>query len=181
MSKNKCSVDSCDRLSRTKGMCDKHYRYHKIHGTTELIIKTQSERFKEKCEKVTESGCIIWICSTDKNGYGTTQYNGKVTYAHRAAYIEKNGEIPNGLEIDHLCRVRSCVNPDHLEAVTHKENCNRSISHNTLKTHCPEGHPYSGDNLYFYKKGNKRDCKACARERDKKYSLNKRLGGYSHQ
>lgn len=175
--RSKCSVEECDTDSRTKGFCDKHYRRWKKNGSTELIIKNQDDRFIEKCEKLTESGCVIWIGSTDRNGYGHTLFNGKIEYAHRAAYIRDKGEIPEGLEIDHLCKVTSCVNPDHLEAVTHKVNCQRAINHNTLKTHCLNGHPYSGDNLYYNKKYNKRDCKACARDRNEKYNLEIKVGG----
>lgn len=171
-----CNVDGCNKKARTQKMCDKHYRRFKKYGSTELRIKTDHERLNEKCESVTESGCIIWLGSTCKGGYGNFLYNGKIDKAHRVAYIMKNGEIPEGLEIDHLCRVRSCVNPDHLEAVTHKENCERAISHNSLKTHCPKGHPYSGDNLYLNKKYNKRDCKICQKERVKKHSLLKAGG-----
>ncbi|MEE8234211.1 MAG: HNH endonuclease signature motif containing protein [Gammaproteobacteria bacterium] len=91
--------------------------------------------------------------------------------AHRVSYEMENGLVPKGLELDHLCRVRNCVNPQHVEPVTHKENCQRGevgINHRR-KTHCNRGHPYSGDNLYIVPKNGKRGCKTCSRENLRKW------------
>jgi hypothetical protein len=78
------------------------------------------------------------------------------------------GAVPEGLELDHLCRVRGCVNPKHLEPVTHRENLMRGESWsavNARKTHCPEGHPYDETNTYIDGKGRRR-CRECARAYD---------------
>jgi hypothetical protein len=83
--------------------------------------------------------------------------------AHRWAYEYSIGPIPEHLELDHLCRSRNCVNPEHLEAVTHLENMGRGISHQKAKTHCPKGHPYSGENLYVAPSNGKRYCRECTR------------------
>lgn len=75
------------------------------------------------------------------------------------------GPIPEGLVIDHLCRNRGCVNPDHLEAVTQRENILRGeglAAANARKTHCPKGHPYSGENLYVVPSSGRRQCRICA-------------------
>lgn len=86
--------------------------------------------------------------------------------AHREAYKAFKGEIPDGLELDHLCRVRNCVNPDHLEPVTRLENARRGIGglmaglRQRAKTHCPAGHPYAPENTYFRANGN-RMCVTC--------------------
>lgn len=78
-----------------------------------------------KAQGVPESGCWIWIGSRNAGGYGTVKYRGKVWLAHRASYTILAGPIPPGLELDHKCRVRACVNPDHLEPVTGQENIQR--------------------------------------------------------
>ena len=98
------------------------------------------------------------------HGYGRTKIGGKVMLVHRVVYEEIIGTIPSGLEIDHLCRNTKCYNPEHLEAVTHAENLRRGIGHGN-ETHCPKGHPYSGDNLIIGKhgkgNGHHRQCKIC--------------------
>jgi hypothetical protein len=113
-----------------------------------------------------EAGCWIWQGQLGSCGYGRVYHDGKMRSAHRAAWTLVNGPIPQGLEIDHLCRVRNCINPSHLEAVTHAENCQRGTAGLNLaafqraKTHCPQGHPYSGENLYLPPSGG-RICRTC--------------------
>jgi len=108
---------------------------------------------------ITETGCWIWMRSMKPNGYGHIPGG----YPHRVAYQALRGPIPEGLDIDHLCRVRCCVNPDHMEPVTRRENVLRGVgipAINARKTHCPVGHLLSGNNLYARPDGG-RDCKAC--------------------
>jgi hypothetical protein len=127
------------------------------------------------CQPVPFSGCWIWMKSIGTNGYGKTWHNNKTALAHRVAWIITEGEISNELELDHLCRVRSCINPQHLEPVTPKENLSRSPLiglrgapvHHRNKTHCPKGHPYSGENLYLSPKSGGRVCKICKSESGK--------------
>ncbi|MEU5322933.1 HNH endonuclease signature motif containing protein [Streptomyces sp. NPDC021056] len=91
--------------------------------------------------------------------------------AHRYAWELLREPIPAGLVIDHLCRNRRCVNPGHLEVVTLAENTRRGFgisTFNALKTHCPQGHPYSVENTYIHPRNSARICRACARERDRK-------------
>lgn len=117
---------------------------------------------------VADSGCWEWQASRFPAGYGKFWLNGKTERAHRVAYMFSVGPIPEGLEIDHKCVNPPCVRPDHLEAVTSKVNSQRSKSANREKTHCPQGHPYSGDNLYRRNDGG-RECRACHRERQRRY------------
>ncbi len=116
------------------------------------------------------SGCWIWGGALGTGGYANTSLNNRHIKIHRMAWMLVNGPIPDGLEIDHKCRVRSCVNPDHLEAVTHLENVRRGIASATLAARnaaivtCPKGHPYSGKNLILRKSGS-RQCRECNRQR----------------
>lgn len=126
------------------------------------------ERFT-KLFRITEAGCWQWTGHLDIGGYGSF-WNGKPIKAHRFSYEYYIGVIPEGLELDHLCRNRACVNPAHLEPTTRKINESRAIQnpHNKLKTHCPAGHPYDIINTRFDKNGN-RECKICSRMRVDKY------------
>jgi hypothetical protein len=109
-------------------------------------------------------GCWRWVGSINpRSGYGLF---GHRAYAHRWSYEHHVGVIPEGLDIDHLCRNRYCVNPDHLEAVTRRTNLVRGatlIAANVNKTHCPQGHPYEGANLIM--DGTGRKCRVCCNER----------------
>lgn len=126
-----------------------------------------------------EDGCWLWVHTLMRDGYGLVWMNGKTTVAHRAIYEALVGPISDGLDLDHLCRVRSCVNPEHLEPVTHAENCRRGEGGKETgrqmasKTHCPQGHPYSGANLYVNPKGG-RHCRECRRASSKKYAEGKK-------
>lgn len=125
-------------------------------------------RFTGKTMPVTESGCHLWIGATDKDGYGKFCVNGNnALRAHRVSYELFKGPIPNGTEIDHLCRVHCCVNPNHLEAVPHRVNVLRGVgasARNINKTHCPHGHIYDAANTHIDKEQS-RHCRACDKRR----------------
>jgi hypothetical protein len=113
------------------------------------------------------SSCWIWTGNIKKDGYGQKMLNGKTFKAHRVVWECVNGPIPKGLQLDHLCRVRHCVNPSHLEPVTQKENILRGISPSAIhakKTHCINGHEFTAENTYRFK--NRRQCKACRKITD---------------
>lgn len=127
------------------------------------------ERFWERVEK-TES-CWLWHGRLHK-GYGHIVVVGVAQPAHRFAYELLVGPIPAGLQLDHLCRVRHCVNPTHLEPVTCKENLNRGIHRNAIKTHCSKGHEFTPENTGYYphKDGRRRrQCRECNRQNCARY------------
>jgi HNH endonuclease len=122
------------------------------------------------------STCWLWTGYIAKNGYGILKH-GKPLLAHRVSYAVYKGPIPEGLSLDHLCRVRHCVNPDHLEPVSTRENVARGISCfavNLRRTKCVNGHALDGENLYIVRreKGRtERRCRACARNRTRNWQL----------
>lgn len=110
----------------------------------------------------TNGDCWLWTGRLDKDGYGMT-YTNRHVRAHRLAYEWARGAISNDLEIDHLCKTRTCVRPEHMELVTHRENVLRGDSPsaiNARKTHCPRGHELTRENTYVYPSGG-RQCRIC--------------------
>lgn len=109
--------------------------------------------------------CWVWTGSTNGRGYGELRIHGRKWYAHRFAFVALGGnELPDGFDLDHLCRTRPCVRPEHLEAVTRLQNVQRGEGHGS-ETHCPQGHPYAGDNLRVESTAT-RHCRTCDREGD---------------
>ncbi len=130
------------------------------------------------------SDCWEWTAYKTQGGYGQIRgEDQKMIYAHRAVYELLVGEIPEGLQIDHLCRNRSCVNPDHLEPVTAKENIRRGIgigvgvgisNSRRKKTHCKNDHLLKSPNL-LKRSGGERMCRVCWNEYNKNYQRNNKL------
>lgn len=121
-------------------------------------------RLTERCE-VSDAGCWLWQGPLMPNGYGQINRTGKLWLIHRLAYTLMVGEIPAGLQIDHLCRVRNCINPDHLEPVTQAENLRRQ---GAAVVECPQGHLYSEENTYRSPSAATcRRCRICARIRNR--------------
>jgi HNH endonuclease len=138
-------------------------------------IKPLRERFWRHVEPEPKSGCWLWTAGVDGKGYGQIrgdhQVDGSTKYlrAHRVAYEMAKGSIPKGLVLDHLCRNKTCVNPDHLEPVPQKTNVMRGSGFNPNyarlreRTHCVHGHPFTPENTYWPKHKRKRVCKTCRR------------------
>ena len=131
------------------------------------IVQPALERFQSYC--LYAGDCIVWTSATRK-GYGSFWYRGKPVQAHKFAYEQANGQVPNGLELDHICRNKVCVNPNHLEPVVHRVNCMRgdspklSSSRQKQKTHCPRGHEYTAANTIRTKES-WRVCRTCKERR----------------
>lgn len=109
-----------------------------------------------------ENGCWIWPGARTLEGYGRVNVHNRCYYTHRVMLAAHLGvDLPDGfgMQVDHLCQVPSCCNPEHLELVTAAENCRRRHSR-TLGTHCPQGHEYTAENTYS--RGRRR-CRECCR------------------
>lgn len=134
-----------------------------------MTDETITGRFWAKVDKT--DTCWLWSASKTHNGYGRFHFDGRMVLAHRFAHELLRGPIPAGLQVDHRCRVRNCVNPDHLEAVTGWENLlrgNTPAARNAAKTHCSQGHEFAPENTYLAppNKNNPngfRTCRQCKR------------------
>ena len=138
------------------------------------------DRFWAKVSVDDTTGCWLWQGARNKrSGYGSVAdpVKGSSGYAHRFAYRELVGPIPEGLVIDHLCRVRHCVNPDHMEPVTSGENVLRGISPAAMQkrqTHCIHGHEFTPENTYEWR--GHRACRTCAAERELRNGKRRTIG-----
>jgi HNH endonuclease len=114
-----------------------------------------------------EVGCLVWQGLLSKTGsYGRISVGNRDVYVHRAAWELEHGPVPPGFELDHRCRNRACVNLDHLEVVTRRENVHRGMGIagvNARKTHCKRGHKFTKENTQRGSKG-ERICRACNRQ-----------------
>ena len=125
------------------------------------------ERFWAKVEPEPNSGCWLWVAALDEEGYARFHFMGTNRNAYKLAFEVLRAPVPPGLFLDHLCRVRCCVNPWHLEPVSKRENAIRGDSRpavNLRKAHCPRGHPYSPENTTFGRNRNHRLCRMCRQE-----------------
>lgn len=136
-----CSVARCERPSHCRGLCRKHYTRWFRHGDPLVVLRTRNDhvarRFWSKVVKEGSHGCWRWQGRLNHAGYGRFTVGGRRdarwVMAHRFAYELLIGPIPEGLELDHLCRQRDCVNPGHMEPVTREENSRRGVEDRRLE------------------------------------------------
>lgn len=166
MAKATCSVPVCDRGAHARGLCDPHYKRLRRNGTTgdTAVSEGPEERFWRKVNKT--ATCWLWTSWLSDQGYGGFYVSPqrRASYAHRMAYEWLVGPIADGLHLDHLCRVRHCVNPAHLEPVTPHENHMRGEAPHAInkrKTFCIDGHEFTPENTYRRPDNGNRQCRAC--------------------
>lgn len=162
-----CPADDCDRPVRARGWCNTHYMRWLNHGdvaadTPVIDMKpgTPLERLMRRVV-VDGNGCWIYGGKLMNTGYGSIHVDGVPTLTHRFSYEVHVGPIPDGLHIDHLCRVRACCNPEHLEPVTQAENNRRAAR---KLDHCKRGHAFDETNTYVSPDG-MRQCRTCRKLR----------------
>jgi len=161
-------LGGCGRKHVARGYCDCHYSRIKKTGTAVLPPKSSLvDRFWAKVLKSSD-GCWVWGGAPTSSGYGSICEGAKKVWsAHALSLVIHGRPRPSGLHIDHLCRNRMCVNPDHLEYVTLAENLRRGVGPqaiNSAKTHCIRGHEFLLENTYVDSKTKKRKCRTCAKE-----------------
>lgn len=150
----------------------KEYRRRRKEGVS-TARPSAEERFWAYVEK-TET-CWVWKGGLSATGYGQFHYEGRNWRVHRYSYTLLVGPITDGLVLDHLCRNRACVNPDHLEAVSNRTNIVRGQTlpaENVAKTHCARQHPYDEENTWVNSKGH-RYCRKCHAENQRNYTQRK--------
>ena len=177
MSAQECPFPGCDRPLHAGGYCSGHYgqlKKGKTLAPLRPVNLTPAQRFWAKVDKI-PGGCWVWAGAISSCGYGNFLHDGKTWRAHRWSYAAIVGSVPDGLVLDHLCRNRACVNPDHLEPVVQRENVMRGIGpglakiQNVDQTYCKHGHPLFGGNLYVQPRTGYRYCRACQKRHAAKY------------
>jgi hypothetical protein len=178
-----CTVDGCPENYSAKGYCKSHYnrwyRYGdpiKEHSTSggvddSIGLWGLRNRFLDQVAFEPMSGCWLWVGHINADGYGSIRVQKVLYQVHRYAYTILVGEVPEGLELDHTCQVRCCVNPAHLKPVTSAENKRLA---GVRRKYCPNGHEYTVDNTSYT--GGYRRCKLCQNNAAKAYYRRKYKG-----
>ena len=175
-----CKMDDCDRPRKSRGLCGTHYQRWQRHGDATRVDRPglrEEARFAKSTRRGEPSSyrpdlgpCLIYTGADNGNGYGQFAYNGKNGYAHRYAWERVHGPIPDDLTVDHLCRVRCCVEVTHMELVTAVANYLRGVAAWTM---CRSGkHERTPENTYLH--GRRRLCAECRKDRHREAGARRR-------
>lgn len=178
----KCSIEGCDRGVYARGWCGKHYDRWHTHGDPNTVLQIRGNpeaAFLSHVDRQGDDECWLWTGCVGDGGYGYFQSGGRARLAHRWAYEHFVGEIPDGMDLDHVlakgCTNRNCVNwVRHLEPVTRQENLMRGSSFaalNAAKESCLRGHEFTSENIKI--KADGRACRHCdnARKRARRRGI----------
>lgn len=171
----RCSIDGCANSARRRGLCWTHYQawLDADPDRPRRIVGNDTERFLAKVDR--SGDCWLWTATINASGYGSFSFGKTAALAHRASFELFVRRIAEGMELDHLCEVRHCVNPAHLEEVTHAENVRRTAQRQARRdagaTHCPRGHEFTPENTKSSAQGT-RSCRQCSRDYHREYQRN---------
>lgn len=164
-----CSVDRCGRSRLARGLCGGHYWRLRTYGDVLAVTVDRLASIQDRIMShvtTSDTGCWLWTKSVTSGGYARVKHEGRTHAAHRLLYELTIGSVPADLELDHICRVRRCVNPAHLEPVTPRENTMRAptapAAINAAKTRCDHGHPFDAANTQIDSRA-MRQCRTCRR------------------
>jgi len=164
--RSQCSIPDCTRDLHGRGLCSMHYKRLRAQRDPLMVQRggPRAASFEERLSRliaIDDAGCWIWLGKRSWSGYGHVRYGDRSGYlAHRWTWLHMRGPIPDGLQLDHLCRVRACVNPDHLEPVSPAVNTRRAVEAAGLNDRCKRGHFRTE---YSTSHNGKRSCRECAR------------------
>lgn len=171
-----CRFPGCGRDIQAVGLCCGHYKQHNLGKPLKPLRVIRPAwadptiAYQESPCPALGSPCHVFSGGTNGHGYGAVRCDGRMIGAHVYVWMRANGAVPKGLMIDHRCRNRRCCNIEHLRLVTNRtnslENSESFAAANAAKTHCPKGHPYSGENLITESNG-RRKCRACTRRKER--------------
>ena len=163
-----CTIDECEKPHSARGWCEMHYSRWRKNGSPHIAqtltpkLPPALDRWWQRVDKQ-DGGCWEWTGVRFSNGYG--RFREPITrrqqLAHRWGYQQLVGPVDPDLDLDHLCRNKGCVNPDHLEPVTHAENVRRWQVTRVVPTHCHKGHEYTAENSVYFGSPPRRRCVKC--------------------